>query len=220
MSHDTTTSKVCKEHTPGHTMSRLCTVKQDQQHVAEISWWQGSRENYNIKMSKQLIFPNELTQAAPVQNARTLCTEGGSAVFNSARPKLLPWSWLATLDFQLYLGPRNANLSGGYWALDSAWVPRSALLALLECQGTVPLTVRTLSLPASPSPTNSSSSSPVQQPLLHPGSIPLSLFWTSDMPVPLNANQLLSWKGKQSIPIHFPRILQTSFLFVPQFLHM
>lgn len=127
---------------------------------------------------------------------------------------------LLLLDFQLYLGPRNANLSGGHWALHSALVPRPALLVLLGCWGTVPLTVRTLPLPASLQLSTSSSPSPVQEHLLLLSSIPLSLFWTSDMPVPLDALQLLSWKGKQSIPIHFPRILQTSFLFIPQFLHM
>lgn len=89
----------------------------------------------------------------------------------------------------------TANLSGSHWALGWPLVPRPALLVY---QGTASLSVRTL--PRSPPA--------AEQPWLCPGSVPLRLFWTSCVLVPLDT--LRFCLGKESDQsIHLYRILQT-----------
>lgn len=119
-----------------------------------------------------------------------------------ASPELLPQPWLPALNS---LRPASTSLRpasslqtclGVTGLLDDPWSPDLLCLA-------VSLSVRTLSLPAclaatlySP-PSTLSLSSPAKQPWLCPGSVPLGLFWTSHMPVPLDALWLLSWKGQE-----------------------
>lgn len=119
-----------------------------------------------------------------------------------ASPELLPQPWLPALNS---LRPASTSLRpasslqtclGVTGLLDDPWSPDLLCLA-------VSLSVRTLSLPAclaatlySP-PSTLSLSSPAKQPWLCPGSVQLGLFWTSHMPVPLDALWLLSWKGQE-----------------------